>query len=853
MATPIQEQINSIIAQRKTNLPKVREQREFVRQRIAHVSDAANAIDRLTEFKGKIDEDLFEELSNCRLELQSLASQYEQILVDLENLEARFSRETINIGVSGEARVGKSTTLQSFSGLSDTQIPTGKGLPVTAVRSEIFNEEEAYALIEFRDIESFINEYIKPHLENVNKAGGLKLVIDNIAMLRSINLPESLGENIASEPSKSLTCLKEAQESIDTYSPLLTGDTQRRNLDEIRKFVAYPTDEEKAAGGVVNRAYLAVKSVRVYSSFPSLAGEKIGLIDLPGLGEIGKSAAAIHTNGLENNVDQILLIMRPTSSEGYVNAGISSNVDQLRDIQPGISRRSDLIVAAINNDDSNAETAKTLRHDFETQINGSQKTDKIEIRDFNAIDEQSVRSLFAYLLEKLVEALPAMDSDAYDYVMAQGVGEIDQGCSNLLARLSRLSSAILKTIPLEDSYLDELADNLSRSLIFEYEEIEEARYADASRPNPLRNKLEQQVTAIYSANERKISNGLFLLNESAWKKHAKGQPDYVNFLRSEAKRVRAEIVDSYRDVDVFYDYAIQEMRSQVLAVFYRNTGKLYEKVGVDPENATSISDIEKLINEIDAITRNEEFTHCFRFISDVSFKFSQNVFYNIYSSLEELHNPDADQDLGGRGRSAEEKIDMVREDLKAMARKGNGDIKDRILEYNDQFNIFLYTCMTFFNDFLYRKDSKAYERCIRALLKNCRDYIITDDDYEVDKGLQQATMALRNAVAYASEGLPDPQATKAGMPRRNEEKAMHSERPASVAKAAKKPEAKSESSTEAATAKRLSSSKTSDSASKTQAAKKGNTSAAKKSAQESSKSAGAESSRGYKSVYGQDW
>ena len=853
MATSIQEQINGIIAQRKTNLPKVREQREFVKRRIAYVSDAVSSIDRLIEFKGKIDEDLFDALTDCKLELQSLSDRYGQTLVDLENLEARFSRETINIGVSGEARVGKSTTLQSFSGLSDTQIPTGKGLPVTAVRSEIFNEDEAYALIEFRDTESFIKEYIKPHLESVNKAGNLKLVIENIAMLRSISLPETLGENIASEPSKSLTCLKEAQESIDTYSPLLTGETQRRNLDEIRKFVAYPTDEERAAGGTVDRAYLAVKSVRVYSSFPSLAGEKIGLIDLPGLGEIGKSAAAIHTSGLENNVDQILLIMRPTSSEVFVNAGISSNIDQLRDIQPGIRRRSDLIVAAINNDDSNAETAKTLRHDFERLINGSQKTDKIEIRDFDALDELSVRSLFAHLLEKLVDVLPAMDGDVYDYVMAQGVGEIDQECSNLLSRLSRLASSILKTIPLEDSYLDELADSLSRSLISEYEDIEEARYADASRPNPLRSKLEQQVTAIYSANERKISNGLFLLNENAWKKHAKGQPDYVNFLRSEAKRVRAEIVDSYRDVDVFYDYAIQEMRSQVLAVFYRNTGRLYEKVGVDPENATSVSDIEKLINEIDAITRNEEFTHCFRFISDVSFKFSQNVFYNIYSSLEELHNPDADQDLGGRGRSAEEKIDMVREDLKAMARKGNGDIKDRILEYNDQFNIFLYTCMTFFNDFLYRKDSKAYERCIRALLKNCRDYIITDDDYEVDKGLQQATMALRNAVASASEGLPGPQVAKAGMLRRDEQKTKQSNRPATVAEAPEKTDARPASSAETTTAEKLSSAKASGSAPKTQAAKKAGTSTAKKPDQKPSEGAATGSDRGYKSVYGQDW
>lgn len=757
MAESIREQIEEIIAERKKNLPIVQEQYAFVQSNVAHVQRVIERIDELLQFRSKIDEELARELDERRGELASILGDYEGIITDLGNLEARFNRSTINIGVSGEARVGKSTTLQSFSGLTDTQIPTGTGLPVTAVRSEIFNAPESYAIVEFRDTESFINEYIKPLVENVNGVDGQHVIIENIAQLRAISLPETLGDNIGTAASKSLVYLKEAQESLGTYASMLSGATERKSIDDIRKFVAYPTDEEKTAGGTVNRAYLAVKSAKIYSEFPSLDGEMVGLIDLPGLGEIGKSAESIHTSGLENNVDQILLIMRPTSSSGFVGAGISNNIDQLRSIQPGISRRGDLIVAAINNDDTNSETSKTLRRDFESAINSSQRTDKIEVRDFCAIDEASVRELFLYLLEKLAKALPGMDRDAYRYVMEQGVGSIDQAYSNALADVSRLANQIIKTIPLEDSYLDELADELSRTLIYEYDEIEERRYADAQRPNPLRNKLEQQVTEIFNVNERRIGNGLFLASEAAWTKHAKGQPDYVNFLRSEAKRVRAEIVDSYRDVDVFYDYAIQELKSEVLSVFYGSTGSFYEKVGVNPDDATSSEDIERLVGELDAITRNEEFTHCFRFISEVSFKFSQNVFYNIYTSLEELHNPDANQDLGGRGRSGEEKIEMVRNDLKAMAREGNGEIKKRILEYNDRFNIFLYTCMTFFNDFLYRKDTKTYERCIRALLKGCREYIVPDEEYQADRDLQKATKRLREAVASQNGSLPAPE------------------------------------------------------------------------------------------------
>ncbi|THG35952.1 hypothetical protein [Adlercreutzia caecimuris] len=725
----------------------MQEQYAHVRERAARVQGVIKRIDELLSFSNKIDEEVIVELIDRKAQLNSVLADYERIVSELQDLEGRFSRETINIGVSGQARVGKSTTLQSFSGLSDDQIPTGCGLPVTAVRSEIYNSKDNYALIEFRDEDSFIREYITPLVDNVNGGSDQALSIDSIAQLRTVSLPEALGDNIGSIASKSLASLKEAQASLETFVHLLTGRTEKKDIADIRKFVAYPTDEEKFSGNLVDRSYLAVNGIKIFCNFPSIDGEKIGIIDLPGLGELGKSAESIHTRGLENSVDQILLIMYPTSSSGYASTSITANVDQLRSVQPGISRRSDLIVAAINNDDTNSETAKTLRRDFESAVNNSQETDKIKVEDYCAVDEQSVRSLFHLLLDKLASSLPTMDSDAYSYVMDKGLGGIDGECSLLLDEVTQLANKIMKTIPLEDSYLDEKADELSKTLIYEFSEIEERRFANVGSKNPLRSKLKQQVTAIYDDNERRIDQGLFLGGESSWLRHAKGQSDYVNFFRNEAKRVRAEIVDSYRDVDVFYDYAIQELKDEVLSAFYSNTGRLYAKIGVDPEEATSLEDIARLIDELDAITRNEDFTHCFRFISDVSFKFSQNVFYNIYTSLEELHNPDANQELGGRGKSGEQKIEMAEKDLKRMAHEGNAEIRKRILEYNDSFNEFLYTCMTFFNDFLFRKDARTYERCVRALLKACREYVISDEEYKVDKELQTATKRLKDALS----------------------------------------------------------------------------------------------------------
>ena len=124
----IQEKIAQLLERRSTQLPKVSQ--EITRwEKLAKDVNALNdVVVELRNYSATPDA--------LKLELQGFKS--DEILRDIAKvsellhiLEARFSRKTINIGVSGRARVGKSTLLQSISGLSDEQIPTGSGLPVT--------------------------------------------------------------------------------------------------------------------------------------------------------------------------------------------------------------------------------------------------------------------------------------------------------------------------------------------------------------------------------------------------------------------------------------------------------------------------------------------------------------------------------------------------------------------------------------------------------------------------------------------------------------------------------------------------------------------------------------------------
>jgi hypothetical protein len=122
----IQAQIGSLLERRRARLPAV--QKEVDRwETLVHEIGVLNAVvDELrnhprtpAEVKQGLDGFQTEEVR------RDIAKAIELLHV----LEARYARSTINIGVSGRARVGKSTLLQSMSGLTDEQIPTGVGLP----------------------------------------------------------------------------------------------------------------------------------------------------------------------------------------------------------------------------------------------------------------------------------------------------------------------------------------------------------------------------------------------------------------------------------------------------------------------------------------------------------------------------------------------------------------------------------------------------------------------------------------------------------------------------------------------------------------------------------------------------
>lgn len=228
-----------------------------------------------------------------------------KVVADYESVRARFARDTLCIGIGGAARMGKSTFLQSVTGLSETQIPTSDKYFTTAVRSQIVNSPENVAIADFHSEASFLREVIGPLCRALKMPTPMSL---DAFSHQALKLPD--GEHRTQESEDVLQRLKDAQHELGTYRSLLTGEHGRRiPLDDLRPYVAYPEGGRVKAG-----RFLAIADLTIKSSFPSTDVAQLKLVDLPGLGEAGRDLAAVQTSGMKDVCDVTLLVKRPTDA-----------------------------------------------------------------------------------------------------------------------------------------------------------------------------------------------------------------------------------------------------------------------------------------------------------------------------------------------------------------------------------------------------------------------------------------------------------------------------------------------------------------------------------------------------------
>lgn len=652
----------------------------------------------------------------------------------IAELQAEFDRDSLNIGVSGAARTGKSTTLQHITGLTDQQIPSGVLNPVTAVRSEIYNDSRNEAIVSFLSEHEFIVDYVRPHADNVNDylPQSERLSIESLTALKCVKLPERLEGNVATAATDSLKRLKEAQRSASSYEAFLGANNKTISLDDVREYTTYPSPEEERleleADHIAKRQYLAVKVVRVYCQFPHLGNAKVGLVDLPGLGEIGNSASERHLEGLESSIDQILLVTRPTSSKAFVDNVIAHNLDQLQNIQPAV-QRGDLVLFGINKDAKEGQqAAENLRAQLDAEVNGQLSDGGYAIEMYDATNDGDVARLFGVMLDRF-EKLPEMDRQKIDYCMKGSDNSVRM--ANMADEVVHAMNDVLRNIPSPDKVMNERISSIASSIIGDLTDYADGMANAAGTESRELEKFKAKATEIHNETERRIENGLFMRDEAEWETHTRSSKDFYNLYRDEAKRIRFELIDAYCGLDRFYDDYVNDFKSSVLDIILRSCGmdSFFKFDEAMPANER----IARVKSELGSTLHEDGLDDAFDLLTNVRFDFRSNVFLGIEEHLANLANPKdrgerKREALGGAG-SSESKQESMREWLVKDAVSANKAILEALVTEDDMFNRYLAVSIDFFNNALFGKDEETFRQVvIRGLIREYREYVLPDAD-----------------------------------------------------------------------------------------------------------------------------
>ena len=381
-----------------------------------------------------------------------------------------------------------------------------------------------------------------------------------------------------------LNRLRAMQASFPTYEHDLTGGERVLPIEELRPWVAYPTNEQEQQTGLVSRRYLAVRDVRIDCPFPHARVRHLGIVDLPGLGEFAARADQHHVDGLQNEVDAVLLVKRPVEGMAYWGDADARALD-LIDSARGFADRRDFVFLVVNSGETAEALVTALRDHIRGQVNSGVPDQFFRVLECDAADPGDVHArVLAPVLAHLAARMPAMDAAAIEgtraelRATAQRIGTLADDVARVLASVAQSSGSVAEDLDVRSR---RLRQDLSGALVGLVGELraqaravgEDQDYTDA-------------VERAYAATRAWITGGLGI-GEQAWRDEALRSMtvdrNSSRYAGDELNRVRVEISSCFEEIDVYFAARVRALWERVAGIVRSTTGEL---LGPEPDAAT---------------------------------------------------------------------------------------------------------------------------------------------------------------------------------------------------------------------------------------------------------------------------
>ncbi|GIF73925.1 hypothetical protein [Asanoa siamensis] len=483
--------------------------------------------------------------------------------LQLDAVSARVHRDTVNIGVVGATKVGKSTLLRTVTDLPVTVIPTTQFNPTTASASRIYHTAgEPTATLDLHTWQSFRDSYLAP----LHEAAGLGPVPADAATFTDHRYPAPGSAAAgATEADDYLRKLDAAHRSFASYRHLLEGPARALVVDfaALRPYVAYPDLDAGDPADV--QPFHAVRSVRVEKAFVERSVSKLGLIDLPGAGEAGLDIDRHFLARVKNEIDLLLMVKRgDRRSATYVAEDAYAR--NLADSARGGVALDDYYMVLVNRDEANDPTGEYFENTVKKVTEVSRERGiRVLAADVIRRDEvfaEVVRPVLVHLAGRLAE----MDRAAVRQALAlatEVAGEVTTYAEDAL-RTARERALLLPDQ--EDEFRDlaeELRDDLAHDLAVLVDHYD-GDLADGAADAALSAAISDAVDVARGW----VRDGLGRGSRDQWMKEIKGRyvAGSLEAKQDQYYRAKTEITEIFSRIDVSLERSVRRLWEDVAQV-----------------------------------------------------------------------------------------------------------------------------------------------------------------------------------------------------------------------------------------------------------------------------------------------
>ncbi|TAE59547.1 MAG: hypothetical protein EAZ87_09230 [Nostocales cyanobacterium] len=502
------------------------------------------------------------------IDFSEILKRIDEELKVLDKLRLRFARKTLNIGVVGLARQGKSTLLQILSGLTDAEIPSSDRMPCTSVQSNIYHQTEGntYAKVYFHSESSFFKEVIAPYYKQLNFSP-IPQTLDDFRHQKFPEPPKN-HENPAKAESIYKHLRDDYYQCLDQYALLLKPEQRQEIIkkEQIQEFVSQKYDTQ---GNPLVFNHLVVKKVEIFCHFGAQGVEKIGLVDMPGLGDTRLGDAERMIEALGEDVDFILFVRKPVNSGDFWK---KDDIDLYDDAYQALKEKLPLNLwsfMVLNHDETNWNRCQDLKN---TLVNQPIRVGGCVIA--NCKNPEQANQLLATVVDYLAKNINNLDRQ-YAESCQKVLTEIQTSIDSELEKARKVFGKTIKIETGAETFLPQV-QKLIKSITKSLEDLLET--LRKKRENEDQFFKAQVETVIQSCKQDTGIPSITQIEDR--NKEVKG---YGTTYEQYMNEVRAHLSQKFLSIDDGLKKSVEELKNQVANVLIQQgkLGALTEKQGTE--------------------------------------------------------------------------------------------------------------------------------------------------------------------------------------------------------------------------------------------------------------------------------